>query len=182
MTDLTDQTFWSVTWRAIVGHTVTYFLAGILALVLFDYATRFSEPPLNVLMRPTDDPLVMAGVLFQPLRGFLFGVVFYLFRDRLFGRANGWLTAWILLVFVGILSTFGPSPGSIEGLVYTRIPLAAQLGGLVEILFQSFIFSVIAVYWIRHADVKWMNRLLEIVFVVILLLPLLGLLAGQGRS
>ncbi len=182
MTDVSDQTFWSVTWRTIVSHTVTYFFAGILALVLFDYDTRFSEPPLNVLMRPTDDPLVLAGVLFQPLRGLLFGVVFYLFRDRLFGQPNGWLLTWTMLVFVGILSTFGPTPGSIEGMIYTQIPILTQLGGLIEIRFQSLLLSALTVYWVRHPQAKWLSWVLVAIFTVIVLLPTLGLLTGQARS
>ena len=38
-------------------------------------------------MRRKDDPVLMAGPLFQPIRGVLFGVVFYLLRREYFGRA-----------------------------------------------------------------------------------------------
>jgi hypothetical protein len=136
-------TFWSVTLRTIVIHTVTYFVVGLIASTVFNYGARFAEPPLNLFMRPTTDPLVMAGVLFQPLRGLLFGIVFYLLRERLFVHPNGWLAAWIMLVFVGIFSTFGPTPGSIEGFIYTTWPPTLQLGGLIEILAQSLLLSVL---------------------------------------
>jgi hypothetical protein len=36
---------------------------------------------------------------------------------------------WVTLVLVGIFSTFGPAPGSIEGLVCTVLPAARQLIG-----------------------------------------------------
>lgn len=89
------------------------FFIGLSAFFIFDYSTQFAETDLRLLMRPTTHPLVMAGPLFQPIRGFLFGIAFFLLRDFLFGKPRGWLTLWIVLVIIGILSTFGPAPGSI---------------------------------------------------------------------
>ena len=91
-------------------HTVTYFVAGVLAFTLLDYGTALAESPLNGLLRSPDDPLVMAGPLFQPVRGLLFGAVFYLLRDQYFGKQYGWLTMWVILVVIGMVSTFGPAP------------------------------------------------------------------------
>ena len=62
--------------KTIVVHTVTYFIVGVIVFNLFDYPARFAEPGVSSLMRPTDDPLVTAGVLFQPIRGILVGIVF----------------------------------------------------------------------------------------------------------
>lgn len=179
MTDLKSPGFWAITLRTIVVHTVTYFVVGLIAFTLLDYRARFAEPPLSTFMRPTDDPLVTAGVLFQPLRGLLFGIVFYLLRERLFARPNGWLVAWVMLVSVGIFSTFGPVPGSIEGFVYTTIPLAGQLGGLTEVLTQSLLLSALTIYWVRHPHVRWLNWGLSVLFLVVMLLPVLGLLASR---
>src|SRR3990172_9686644 len=102
MPDAGKLTFWAITLRTIVVHTVTYFFVGLLAFTLFDYSARFADPALSSFMRQTNDPLVTAGVLFQPLRGLLFGIVFYLLRDVLFRRKNGWLIMWITLVVIGI--------------------------------------------------------------------------------
>jgi hypothetical protein len=172
-------TFWGVTLKSTVVHTVTYFFVGLLAFTVFDYTARFAEPGLSSLMRQTDDPLVAAGPLFQPIRGFLFGIVFYLLRDRLFRREDGWLVAWIMLVVVGILSTFGPTPGSIEGLIYTTLPVRGQLAGLSEVVVQSFLLAVITYTWVRHSDATWLNWGLGILFFIVLLLPALGLVLSQ---
>jgi hypothetical protein len=172
-------TFWGVTLKSTVVHTVTYFLVGLLAFTVFDYTARFADPGLSSLMRQTDHPLVAAGPLFQPIRGFLFGIVFYLLRDRLFRREDGWLVTWIMLVVVGIFSTFGPTPGSIEGLIYTTLPVRGQLAGLSEVLVQSFLLSVITYTWVRHADSRWLNWGLGILFFIVLLLPALGLLLSR---
>jgi hypothetical protein len=88
-------TIWEIVARTAVVHTLTYFAIGLIAYSLFDYSARFADPALNSLMRQTDDPLVQAGVLFQPIRGVLFGLVFYLLRDVLFRQKNGWLVMWI---------------------------------------------------------------------------------------
>ena len=85
-------------------------------------------------MRPTTDPMVMAGPLFQPIRGLVFALVFYPLREILFTKKNGWLIMWWILVALGILSTFGPAPGSIEGMIYTVIPLRSQLTGWLEVV------------------------------------------------
>ena len=90
----------------------------------------------------------MAGPLFQPIRGILFGIVFYLLRESFFGKKNGWLVMWVVLVIVGIFNTFGPTPGSVEGLIYTIFPLSVHLRGLPEVLLQSFFLSLILYYWL----------------------------------
>jgi hypothetical protein len=166
--------------KTIVVHTVTYFIMGLLASTLLNYASWYAGPALSGFMRQLDDPLVMAGALFQPLRGLLFAVVFYLLREPLFGRANGWLIMWVMLVFVGILSTFGPAPGSIEGMVYTVLPFWDHFKGWPEVMGQALLFSLILTYWVTHPQTRWLTWLLVIAFIIALLLPLLGLLVTQG--
>jgi hypothetical protein len=162
--------------RTMVVHTVTYFIAGLLAFTLLDYSARFTEPPLSYLMRQTDDPVVAAAVLFQPLRGLLFGLVFYLLRGCIFGRRGGWAVAWAMLVIVGIFSTFGPAPGSLEGLVFTLIPVSQQVFGLIEVIMQALLLSVVTVYWVEHRSNRWLNVVMAVAFVIVLLIPALGLL------
>jgi hypothetical protein len=162
--------------KTIVVHTVTYFVMGLLASTLLSYGSWFARSDLSSFMRQIDDPLVMAGPLFQPIRGLLFAVVFYLLRDVLFGRKNGWLVMWVLLVFVGILSTFGPSPGSVEGMIYTVLPFLDHFKGWPEVMVQALLFSLILTYWIRHPEKRWLTWLLAAAFVIVLLLPIMGLL------
>lgn len=163
--------------KTTVVHTLSYFLMGIIAMNLFHYAEMFHQPPFDVYMRTTDDPLVMLGIVFQPLRGILFGIVFYLFQEVIFARRNGWLTAWLMLVFVGIFSTFAPAPGSIEGLIYTKLTAGQQWGGILEVLMQSLLLAWGTFYWVRNPEKRWINWVLGIGFVVVMLFPLLGLLA-----
>ena len=119
--DTSRLTLGGIVLRTVVVHTTTYMFVGAIALVAFDYPTLFAEPWFRDFFRPINDPMVMAGPLFQPIRGVLFGVVFYLLHVSLFGTKHGWATIWIILVVVGVLSTFGAAPGSVEGLIYTTV-------------------------------------------------------------
>lgn len=162
----------------IVVHTVTYFVVGLLAFWLFDYRELYARPDVAGLMRQTTDPLVMAGPVFQPLRGFVFALAIYPVREIIFSRPHGWLVLWGLFVALGIVSTFGPSPGSIEGLIYTVISVPHQLLGLVEVVIQAGLLAFGVVYGVTHPAKRWVNWLVLVVFVLVILLPLAGLLAG----
>ena len=78
--------FWEITVKSICTHTITYMLMGLLASSLFNYGNLFANTSLNVMMRQIADPWVMAGPLFQPIRGILFGIVFYLLRESFFWK------------------------------------------------------------------------------------------------
>jgi hypothetical protein len=165
--------------KTIVTHTVTYFIMGLLASTILDYERFFAESSLNLMMRQTNDLWVMVGPLFQPIRGILFGIVFYLLREPLFGKKAGWLVMWIVLLVVGIVGTFGPAPGSMEGMLYTVFPLWVHLRGLPEVLLQSLFLSLILFYWVNHPRIKWLNWVMGIAFLILMSFPILGLLAGR---
>jgi hypothetical protein len=175
-------TLWEIISKTTVIHTLTYFVIGLIAFSLFDYSERFADPALSSLMRSTDDPLVQAGVLFQPLRGILFGLVFYLLREVVFRQKNGWLIIWITLVVIGMISTFGTAPGSIEGLIYTKAAYEGLWGGQIEVLSQSLLFSILTWYWVNQPEKRWLNWAFGILFFIALALPALGLLARQMMS
>ena len=168
--------------KTVVVHTITYFVAGLLAYRIGGYEKTFAQPPLSYFMRPTSDRLVMAGPLFQPIRGVIFASALYPLRRVLFDKPRGWLTLWWLLLALGVLSTFGPSPGSVEGLIYTTIPPLAQLFGLWEVILQSLLFSVILFYWVNRPEKRWVNWTLGVAFAVLMILPVLGLLAQKGNA
>jgi hypothetical protein len=167
--------------KTVVAHTVTYFIMGLLAFVLFDYQGLYADTELRHLMRQTTEPIVMAGPLFQPLRGLIFGIAFVILRRSWLEQKNGWLRMWGVLVGLGILGTFGPSPGSIEGMVYTTLPIRLHLIGAPEVILQSLLLSVVVFYWVRHPEKRWLRWFLGAAFCLAVILPALGLLAGQGQ-
>ena len=162
--------------KTVVTHTVTYFLLGVISFLLLDYATVYARTDVNQFVRQTDDPIVAAGPLFQPIRGLIFGIVLYLLREPIFRRPRGWLVLWAALVVIGIIAPFGAAPGSIEGMVYTTLPLAFHVRSLPEVLLQSLLFSALLVYWVHHPQQKWLTWVLTIAFILVLFFPALGLL------
>ncbi|MBW7998254.1 MAG: hypothetical protein FVQ81_17125 [Candidatus Glassbacteria bacterium] len=169
-------TFFGFAIKTIVAHTITYFLMGIIAFNFLDYERLLASPYMVCWFRQLDDPVLMAGPLFQPVRGLVFALAFYPLREILFGRKNGWLIIWWTLVALGILSTFGPCPGSIEGFIYTLIPIRDQLVGYLEVVTQALLLSVILYYWVNHPGKRWLNWMLGIVFILLILFPVAGLL------
>jgi len=161
--------------KTVVTHTVTYFLAGVVAFFLLDYATVIAETPLRLFMRPVSDPMVVAGPLLQPIRGLLFGAVFYVLREPFFFKARGWLAMWVVLLSVGILGTFGATPGSLEGVIYSVLPMSLHLRMLPEIIVQSLVFSWLLFHWVNHRERRWLTWVMGAAFVVVLLISGLGL-------
>ncbi len=142
------------TWRVSACHVVTYMVAGLLASTLLGYADWWNTEPL-AHMRPLDSPWVAAGPALQLLRGLIFAVVLFPFRQRILDQRDGWLVLWGLLVGIGILSTYGPAPGSIEGVIYTTLPLPFHVFGAPEVYGQSLAFSLCLVGWYRRPHRAW---------------------------
>lgn len=165
----------SIILKTTIIHTATYLLIGLFALYAFDYADKFSTGLMSELMRPTTDTIVMFGPLFQPIRGILFGIVFYLLRDSLFSHKFGWLIMWITLSFIGILSTFGPTPGSIEGAIYTRFSYTALYDiSVIEVYGQALALSIGVFYWVRNPNTSWLGWIFSIIAALAILFPLAG--------
>ena len=167
--------------KTIVVHTVTYFLVGLLAMTIFDYAALFAQSDMSPWLRQTDDPIVALGPALQPLRGLLFAIAFYPLREVIFGRRHGWSVLWLVLVIVGIFSTFGPTPGSVEGLIYMTVSPGRQLGGLLEVLLQSLLLSTVLCFWVEHAERRWLAWALGILAALAVLLSVTGfVMAGAA--
>ncbi len=167
--------------KTMVTHTVTYFVAGVAAFLVFAYPTLISETAAGAAMRPLRHPMVIAGPLLQPVRGLLFGVVFSLLREPFFVRRDGWLLMWIVLVAFGILGTFGAPPGSLEGFIYTTVPFSVQVTFLPEVLLQSLALSWLVFHWVNSREKKWLDWTFGAAFVIVLLLPALQLMTALRR-
>ena len=155
--------------RVTACHMVTYFVAGVLAYTLLDYATAFQSEHLACWMRPTTSKWVAAGPGLQWIRGLVFAAALYPFRRVFLEGERGWLKLWGLLLGLGILSTYGPAPGSVEGLLYTKIPPLDQVKGLSEVVGQSLAFSILLVAWHRRPHKAWGVVLYALTALVVLM-------------
>jgi hypothetical protein len=167
-----DPPFVRFAGRVIVCHVVTYMLAGLVASTLLDYESRWQDP-LFAFMRPFDSPWVALGPALQVVRGLVLAIVLYPFRSVFLRDPRGAAKLAMLLIGIGVLSTYGPAPGSLEGIVYTRFPLEIHLFGLPEVVVQAASFSIVVVAWHRRPHRAW-----AIVFGIVTGLTLLMSLAG----
>ena len=139
--------------RITACHMVTYMIVGFLAYTIMDYPAQFSDE--CSIMVPTDSPRVALGPALQVIRGLIFAVVLYPFRRVFLDERWGWLKLWGLFLGLAILSTAGPAPGSVEGMIYTRAPISGQVVGLWEVVLQTLAMSVLVVAWHRRPSRAW---------------------------
>ena len=165
--------------RVIVAHFLTYFLMGIVFAVsglnVIVYYEQNPDPLVNAFFRPTTSLWVVAGPLFQLLRGALIALTLYPFRKVFLEDKRGWLYLWGIFLSLAILVPSGAAPGSMEGVIYTTLPFMLHLIGLPEIMLQTLAFSWLVVFWDHH-QVKKLSIPLVVVFTLILLMLVFGLL------
>lgn len=171
-----QPSFWSILYRTMMTHTVTYFVTGIVASILLGYATRMVRPDVEPIIRKMTDPVLMASPLFQPLRAALLAIVFYLLRDVLFNNRKGWLIMWCTLVVIGILTPFSASWGGIEGMIFFNLPLWDHIVGWPEVFSQTLFLSVILTYWVDHPHSKRLRVIMLVGFILTILLPIINIL------
>jgi len=140
--------------KSIVVHTLTYFVTGLIMSNFFNYGQLFEQDIIKDFMRPIDSPYVFVGPFLQPLRGLLFAIGLWPIRNLILEKKNGWLILWSIMVIFGILSTPAAAPCSIEGILYTKLPIWYHLIGLPEILLQTLIFSWVLVWWDKQEYLK----------------------------
>lgn len=122
-------------------HCMTYVLCGIIFSALFHYDELYQQGTIKYFMRPVDSFSTLLGPAFQTVRGLLFGFILLLFKDNILLQKHGWLKLWAIIAGLGIVNTPGPAPCSIEGIIYTQLPLEFHIKGAPELLIQTLLFS-----------------------------------------
>jgi hypothetical protein len=164
--------------RFTLVHFVTYWIFGLLFFTLLGYSALYARPEIAVFMRPTTSIWVYAGPLFQLIRGPIMALAIFPFRKVFLHKERGWMLLWGLFIALAILSPAGPTPGSIEGIVYTVLPLQFHLIGLPEALLQTLALSFLFCFWERRPEEKKIWIPLLAIFIAILALSILGVLFG----
>lgn len=126
-------------------HVLTYIVCGITFSMFLGY-----QESLKVTdgMRDMNNIMVQLAPLFQVIRGILFGLVVVLLRESFQNKKNGWLRLWFIIIIIGIFNTPATAPFSIEEFIYcepSNMAWNLKLGGLVEILTQTLLFSFLSI-------------------------------------
>lgn len=164
----------------IAVHVITYFFIGLIAMNVLNYGMIFSSGNLKSFMKPVDSPWVALGPSLQVFRGLIFAFVLWPFKSIFLEKNRGWLKLWGLFIGLSILSTFGPALGSIDGLIYTTIPIKDQLLFLPELLTQSFLLSFLICFWDRNPK-KSFTVISIILVTLIMLMSIAGYLSQMAN-
>ncbi len=127
------------------AHVFTYFACGLIFSQIINYDDKY----LQLLgFRPMDELNGSMLILGQVVRGVLLGFVVWWIKDSIIGKKLAWLKLWAILVILGIISTYGPVPGSIEGFIYLApVDVPVNIGlSILEVLTQPLLFSIMVTY------------------------------------
>ncbi len=166
-------------WRITSSHVITYFVMGLVASQLLNYQELFETEPFSHFMKPMNSTAIAAGPALQLIRGLIFSLALWVFRDVFLKTKNGWLKLWGLLVGLSILSTTAAGPGSVEGFIYTTIPVEKQVIGYLEVLPQTLLFSLMVYRWYQKPGKVW-NIVAGVLVGIILLMS--GMAVAMGGT
>ena len=128
-------------WKITYAHVIAYFFAGLFALYVIDYKELFATDSLSLIMRPTTDPIVALGPLLQIFRGILLALAIYPLRTTFFEEKRGYAKLCLIMLVFSLLSTIGPTMGSLDGYIYTKIPAFYQFLGYPEAVLYILLFT-----------------------------------------
>lgn len=129
--------------KVAIIHVLTYIVCGMIFASVFDYEHLFKLGNAQYYMKDAYSFSSLVGPVFQIVRGILLGLILLLMKDSILQKKNAWLYLWIIFIGFGVICTPGASPCSIEGLIYTQIPLEFHLKTAPEIIIQPLIFSIL---------------------------------------
>jgi len=161
-------------WLIIYAHTIAYFIAGIFAVVVVNYKELYSTEIISLFMLPVDTPIVALGPFLQIFRGIIIALILLPLRKTFFEEKNGLLKLGLITIGLSLLSTIGPTMGSFDGYIYTRIPYMYQILGYPEAIVYVLLFIGILSISIKYAHKK-ITTILSIVFMVLIsLMSIMG--------
>jgi len=168
---------WRITWT----HTVAYFIAGIFALVAVNYRDLYATDVIGSFMRPVDEPIVACGPALQLLRGVLIAMILLPLRKVFFEEKRGLLKLGVIVFGMSLLSTIGPTMGSFDGYIYTKVPVLYQILGYPEAVVYTLLFIGLLALSAKYRHRKIITILSVVSTVLIVLMGVLGYLSASGN-
>jgi len=168
--------FWQVTY----AHTIAYFVAGIFAMLVVDYRDLFATDIISSFMHPVDSAIVALGPVLQIFRGIILALILLPLRKTFFEEKQGLIKLGIIILGLSLLSTIGPTIGSFEGYIYTKIPAMYQILSYPEAVIYVLLFIGILAVSIKYTHKK-ITTVLPIVFMVLIIFfGIMGFLSAKG--
>ncbi|MCL2157058.1 MAG: hypothetical protein FWH54_03445 [Methanobrevibacter sp.] len=155
-------------WRVSYSHLIAYFIAGIFAVMVMGYQEHFLSETLSFML-PVNSAIVALGPGLQIFRGIFLSLVLIPLKNTFTEEKNGFAKLGILILGLSLFLTIGPTQGSFDGFIYTKIPFMYQILGYPEAFLYTLIF--ITILWFSY---KKQERILDIIaiFAVIIICTL----------
>jgi len=167
-------------WQIIYAHTIAYFIAGIFAAVVINYRELYSTEAISSLMLPVDTPIVALGPFLQIFRGIIIALILLPLRKTFFEEKHGLLKLGLLITGLSLLSTIGPTFGSFDGYIYTKIPYMYQILGYPEAIVYVLLFIGILGISIKFSHKKIVTILSIVITALICFLSIMGYVTAQN--
>lgn len=136
--------------RFILVYVMTYIFIGVIFMNLQDYASAFITLEKFSSLRSLDSTIVRLAPVFQIFRASFFAFILYPFYNIIIKSEYAWVKLFFIIWGFSLIGSVAPIPGSIEGMIYTKMSLAEHLIRIPEVTVQIFVFC-----WFF---VKWENR------------------------
>jgi hypothetical protein len=129
----------------IAVHIITYYIAGFIGRYVLGSSEFYPPSPnaISYLRDPQNATLLLWALLANILRGLLFAVVLFPFRQRLL-ELGVWYGGLAITALVFVMGYVAASGGMIEHFVYFKAadyPVKFAIITLIEILIQTLIMG-----------------------------------------
>jgi hypothetical protein len=167
-------------WQIIYSHTIAYFIAGIFALAVVNYRALFETEIMSSFMRAVDEPIVaLGGTFLQLFRGIIIALIILPLRKVFLEEKHGLIRLGIIIFGFSLLSTIGPTIGSFEGYVYTKMPVMYQILGYPEAIIYIMLFIGLLGFSKRYGHKKIVTIISIIIIVLLSLMGIMGFIMAK---
>ena len=169
--------FWQVTY----AHTISYFIAGMIAMTFFDYQEWWSSEYISAFYRDIESPIVaLGGGFLQIFRGIIIALILLPLRKIFFEEKFGLLKLALIVFGFSIVSTYAAAITSFDGLIYLKVPIIYHIKGIPEGLIWLSLFIGILYISIKYSHKKIVTVMSIILVILIALMSIIGYFDASG--
>ena len=168
-------------WQVTSAHTISYFIAGIIGMTLFNYQDWWSSEYMTAFYRDINSPIVaLGGGFLQIFRGIIVALILLPLRKTFFEEKYGLLKLALIIFGFSIVSTYGAVITSFEGLIYLKVPFIYHIKGIPEGLIWLSLFIGILFISIKYSHKKIVTILSIIIVALIALMTTMAYFGAMG--
>ena len=168
-------------WQVTSAHTISYFIAGAISMVLFNYQEWWTSEYMSAFYRDIESPIVaLGGGFLQIFRGIIVALILLPLRKTFFEEKFGLLKLALIVFGFSIVSTYGAVITSFEGLIYLKVPFIYHIRGIPEGLIWLSLFIGILFISIKYSHKKIVTILSIIIVALITLMSIMGYFGAMG--